>query len=419
MPNSKAVNSVPGPVKWGVMAIAGAWLAWRIVILGMANQAAYEDGAPDVALDWYAPHPRANLDSGLRELHDRPEDALRHLRAAVEGNPAESRNYAALGQLLEKAGASELAGKAMETATLMGPQRSDVQMDVTVYWMRQGDFPRALRHWNTVLRHQPELRLHLFPYLLNAAEDPASQPAFENLLKEPVPWWSGFFAHAASHATRPDTVRRLFTLSRKGVNAPPPEALRVYLERLQKDGDWTEAWFTWLGSLSKEELAQSGHVYNGSFEIRPSNIGFDWVYQQNPAVVMETATTYGTTGERALHLVFRGLRIKFEHLRQYLLLPPGTYRLQGRARPDNLKAGQGMQWSLYCLDKNEPLTVTERFSGIDQWTRFRTEFTVPAGCPVQMLRLELAGRIALDYDVSGGIWFDDLAIEQVGREQGE
>jgi hypothetical protein len=130
---------------------------------------------------------------------------------------------------------------------------------------------------------------------------------------------------------------------------------------------------------------------------------------------MEVAATYGTTGELALHLLFRGTRIKFEHLRQYLLLPPGDYFLLGRARPDNLKAAQGMQWALYCLGKNEPLTVTERFTGLDQWTRFRNQFTVPAGCPVQMLRLELAGRIALDYDVSGSIWFDDLAVEQVSR----
>jgi len=281
--------------------------------------------------------------------------------------------------------------------------------------VRQGDFPRALQHWNTVLRHQPGLRPHLFPYLLNGTEVPANQLAFENLLKQPVPWWSEFFIYATAHATRPETLRSLFKLSRKGANTLPTEALGAYLARLQKDGDWTEAWFVWLNSLTKEGLAQSAHVYNGSFEIRPSNIGFDWIHQQSPAVVMETTTTYGTTGERALHLVFRGLRIKFENLHQYLLLPPGAYYLQGRARPDNLKATQGMQWSLYCLGNNVPLTVTDRFRGTDQWTRFRSQFTVPADCPVQMLRLELAGRIALDYDVSGGIWFDDMAVEQAGR----
>lgn len=414
MPGSHFAD-IPAPVKWGAVAVIGAWLAWRIVILGMANQAVLVKHDPESALAWYADHPKAHLDIALRDLQSRPEAALPHLRAAVDGNPAESRNYAALGQLMDRAGANESARKAMETAAVMGPQRSDVQMDMTVYWVKQGDFSRALQHWNTVLRHQPAMRSRLFPYLLNGAENPANRPAFEKLLKQPVPWWPDFFIHAAKHAARPDTVRNLFGLSRKGVNALPAEALGAYLARLQQDGDWTEAWFVWLNSLGKEGLTRTGHVYNGSFESRPSNMGFDWIYRQSPAVVMETTTTYGTTGERALHLVFRGLRIKFEHLHQYLMLPPGAYTLQGRARPDNLKAAQGMQWSLYCLGNNVPLTSTDRFSGAGQWTRFRSQFTVPAGCPVQMLRLELAGRIQLDYDVSGGIWFDDLAVEQSGR----
>jgi hypothetical protein len=404
---------IPAPVKWAAVAVAGGLLAWRIVILGMANQAAYKDNAPDAALDWYAHHPKAHLDVGQRIRESDPEMAVRHLRVAIDGNPADSRNYVALAPLLEKTGAGDgLARKAMEHAALLGPQRGDVQMDATAFWLRHGNFPRALHHWNTVLRHQPELRSRMFPYLLKGAEDPANQPSFEKLLKQPVPWWSDFFIHAAAHASQPGTARRLFALSRKGVNALPPEALGAYLARLQRDGAWTEAWFVWLNSLSKEGLARSGHVYNGSFETRPTNIGFDWIYRPSPAVMMDVTTTYGTTGERALNLVFRGLRIKFEHLHQYLLLPPGTYYLQGRARPDNLKAAQGMQWSLYCLGNKEALTVTDRFGGADQWTRFRSQFTVPADCPVQMLRLELAGRIALDYDVNGSIWFDDMAIEQ-------
>lgn len=407
--------SISTLLKWGLVAIVGAWLAWRIVILGMADYTLKEIKDPDAALGWYAKHPKAHLDMGMREISTRPEAALGHLRAAIEANPAESRSYAALGQLLENAGQKKLAGRAMETAGLLGPQRSDVQMDVTLYHLRQGNFPVALEHWSTVLRHQPGLRPKLFPYLLNGAEDPASAPSFEKLLEQPVPWWPDFFVHASMYAASPDTPRRLFELSNKGVNKLPPNALQAYLERLQKDGAWTEAWFTWLNSLSKEEIAQSGYVFNGSFEARLSNIGFGWVHKKNPAFVLETATTYGTTGERALHLIFRDLRIKFEHLYQYMLLPTGTYYLQGRARPDNLKASQGMQWAVYCLGKNEQLTVSDHFSGMDQWTRFRSQFTVPAGCPVQVLRLELAGRIALDYDVSGGIWFDDIGIEKVGQ----
>jgi hypothetical protein len=219
---------------------------------------------------------------------------------------------------------------------------------------------------------------------------------------------------AASQAPEVNTVRVLFNLQQGGPNAPTPDMLRAYLARLQKEGEWLEAWFVWLNSLSKDEVGKLGYLYNGSFETPLSNTGFDWTTQKHPAVSLDTAATYDTSGERALRVSFRGLRIRFQHLHQYLMLPPGNFILQGRVRPDNLQVPQGMQWALYCLGNNEPVAITDRFRGSEPWTRFRTEFSIPpSGCPVQMLRLELAGAIRLDFDAAGTIWFDNLGIEQV------
>jgi hypothetical protein len=402
----------PSLLKWGLFVLAASWLAWRIVILGMANQYANELNDPKAALDWYARHPDANLELGLREKN--PDIAIDHLRKAIDANPSEGRAFAALGRLLETRGEADQARQAMETAARLSPQRSDVQMEVAGYWMRQGDLDRALAHWNTVLRHRGDLRARVFPELLQLAGDPARQAAFLPLLKQPVPWWPAFFIHAAAKAPDVNTVRVLFSLQQGGPNAPTPEMLRAYLARLQKEGAWMEAWFAWLNSLTKEQIGKLGYLYNGSFEAPISNLGFDWIVQKHPAVSLDTAATFETSGERALRVNFRGLRVKFQNLYQYLMLPPGTFYLQGRVRPDNLQAAQGMQWALYCLGNNEPVAVTDRFRGSDQWTRFRTEFSIPpSGCPVQMLRLELAGTIRLDFDANGTIWFDNLGIEQV------
>jgi tetratricopeptide (TPR) repeat protein len=399
-------------LRWVLFTLAGSWLAWRIVILGMANQYAQELNDPAAALGWYAGHPDANLELGLREKM--PDAAIAHLRKAIDANPAEGRAYAALGRLLETRGEADQARQAMETAARLSPQRSDVQMDVAAYWMRQGDLDRALAHWNTVLRHRGDIHARIFPALLQLASDPAHQAAFLPLLQQPVPWWPAFFIHAAANAPDVNTVRVLFSLQHGGPNAPTPDMLRAYLARLQKEGAWMEAWFAWLNSLTKDQIGKLGYLYNGSFEAPISNLGFDWIVQRDSAVSLDTAATYETSGERALRVSFRGLRVKFQHLYQYLMLPPGKFYLQGRVRPDNLQAEQGMQWALYCLGNNEPIAVTDRFRGSEQWTRFRTEFSIPpSGCAVQMLRLELAGTIRLDFDASGTIWFDNLSIEQV------
>jgi tetratricopeptide (TPR) repeat protein len=403
----------PAPLKWALFALAGGFLAWRIVILGMAEQHATELDDPATALGWFAGHADARLQSGLREQKD-ADAALAHLQAAIAANPTEGRSYAALGRLLENRGDDERARLAMETASRLSPQRSDVQMAVATYWMRQGDLERALVHWNTVLRHRPGLRAQVFPELLQLAGDPANHAAFLPLLGQPVPWWPAFFIHAASKAPDVNTARVLFNLQQGGPNAPTPDMLRAWLARLQKEGEWLEAWFVWLNSLTKDQIGKMGYLYNGSFEAPISNLGFDWIHHKHPAVSLDTAATYDTSGERALRVSFRGLRAQFQNLHQYLMLPPGKYHLQGRVRPDNLQAEQGMQWALYCLGSREPIAVSERFRGSQQWTRFRTEIIIPPeGCPVQTLRLELAGTIRLDFDASGTIWFDNLTIEQV------
>jgi tetratricopeptide (TPR) repeat protein len=404
----------PGTLKWALVALAGVGLAWRIVSLNMADHHAQELKDPSAALAWDADHPGANLAVGLRDVEKQPEAAYAALQAAIAANPSDGRAYAALGGLLERRGDAAGARLAMETASRLAPQRSDVQLQVATWWMRQGDLERSLGHWDTVLRHSPGLHARLFPGLLELAGDPARQAAFMSLLKEPVTWWPAFFTYAARSAPDVNTVRVLFNLQQGTPNAATPDMLRAYLARLQKDGLWLEAWFVWLNSLPKGQIDKVGYLFNGSFETPLSNLGFDWIHQKHPAVVLDTAGTYESTGDRALRVSFRGLRVQFRHLHQYLMLPPGEFYLHGRARPDNLQAEQGMQWALYCVGTKEPVALSDRFRGSSPWTRFRTGFSVPAeGCPVQMLRLELAGTVRLDFDANGTIWFDDLGIEQV------
>jgi tetratricopeptide (TPR) repeat protein len=397
-----------------LLVAATPFLAWRIVVLGMAEHAARERDDPAAALAWHPAHADAHLQLGLAALADNPEAARRHLQAAIAADPSDGRAYAALGRLLEQRGNAAAARQAMETAARLAPQRSDVQQEVTAYWLRQGRLDLALTHLDSVLRHRPDLHATLFPGLLQLAGDPAHQAAFSDLLKQPRPWWPAFFRHAADKAPSADAARLLFAAQQGTPNAADPDMLRAYLARLQKDGAWLEAWFAWMNSLSKGEIGRLGYLYNGSFETPPSNLGFDWIVQKHPAVAVDTASTYDTSGERALRVSFRGLRAQYRHLHQYLLLPPGDYLLQGRVRPDNLQAAQGMQWVLSCAGRDAPLATTERFKGSAPWQRFRTAFSVPADCPVQQLRLELAGSIRLDFDASGSIWFDNLVVEQVG-----
>jgi hypothetical protein len=157
-----------------------------------------------------------------------------------------------------------------------------------------------------------------------------------------------------------------------------------------------------------------GNVYNGGFEAPVTNLGFDWRISSPRGAVAETVETYGARGDKALHVSFNGERVRFQHVSQYLFLDAGRYRLQGRGRPDGLKAERGLRWRVRCVGANPFLAESEPFLGSDEWRNFTVDFTIPAReCPAQLLRLELDGRVELDFEARGDAWFDDLTIARL------
>lgn len=415
-PNRPVVGFAGRLIAWVVFIPLAGVLAWRIVSLNMADYYAQSSGKEAVAaaLNWRADHPKALLQAGIAAIEQDPRGAQALLERAASANPAEGRAMALLGALREAGGDAASARQAMTHAAWLSPQRTDVQAVLANYWLRQGDLGRALNHLNVVLRHGAEGAQQYYALLLKLAEEPRQQASFAPLLKEKLPWWPGFFAYAAENATRADSVRMLYHLQGNGPNAGNGNILRHFLARLQREGATTEAYFAWLNSLPKDRLGQLANIYNGGFELPISDLGFDWVRQRNPAAVVETSVTYGATGSKALHIAFNGQRIHFQNIYQQLMLAPGSYRLLGRVRPDSLQAERGMQWQIYCAGQSAPLGSSERFVGSEQWRHFSSQFKVPTnGCTTQILRLELMGSAALDYEATGSIWFDDMAVERI------
>lgn len=403
-----------------LLGLAAAFLAWRVVVTNMAELVLQDDG-PDtagLALRWNASNAQARYLEGLGRTKKDPAQATAYLSSAIRNNPTEGPAYAALARLEEEGGQLDEAGQAMQAAAQMAPRRVDVQLEVARFWFRRGDIARAMQHLDVALTFGGSLRSELFPDLLKLAEDPATRgAAFAQLLKQPVAWFPQFFSYATASATSVDTLRALFQMQAGGPNAITTDGLRAHLQRLQRENLWIESYLVWLNSLPKDRLNAIGNLFNGGFEEEISNLGFDWIVTPASQVVVDTATTYGTTGHKALRVVFRGPRIQFQHVHQYLMLDPGNYSLRGRVRPDNLESPEGVHWSIYCAGSATALAHSERFNGTDHWQHFASQFQIPPrDCAVQMLRLELAGRSALDYEAKGAIWFDDLSIARQKRE---
>lgn len=396
----------------GLLLITG-FLAWRALVTNLADYYASQE-TPEAAvgaLRWRSDQPAALYQRGVALVASEPAEAERLLRAAAWANPTDALVYLALADQWVKAGRPAAAVRLAEIADALGPLRSPALARSAQFWLEQERPDRALARWRMLLRTRPETSAQLFPLLVQLAENPAARPLLQPLLADPPEWWDQFFAYAAVKATRPETAVFLYQKRNRHGTLPVAEEQRAYLDRLWKENRWLEAYLAWLNGLDERQTKVLGHVYNGGFEAPVTHLGFDWRMSSPRGVMVETIETYGARGEKALHVSFNGERVRFQHVLQYLFLDAGRYRLQGRGRPDGLKAERGLRWRVRCSGADAILAESEPFVGADEWRYFAVEFTVPdEGCPAQLLRLELDGRVELDFEAQGGAWFDDLAI---------
>jgi hypothetical protein len=394
--------------------LLGSLLGGRILMTGFADYYVQQEKpeAAAGALRWQAKHPEALYQQAETLLESEPATAERLLREAVWANPSDARVYVALAELSAvEEGRRPAAIRLAEIADALGPISSPVLARSADFWQAQGRLDRMLARWSLLMRTQPRATSAFYPELLSFATDPKQQELLRPLLDHSPTWWDAFFAYAAREAPQTDTVMFLYQQRQRSDQPLSELEQRAYLDRLWRDARWPEAYQAWQKGLNEPQRKALDRIYNGGFELPLTSVGFDWRIASPRGARVETAPTYGARGERALHVSFDGQRVRFQHVLQYLLLEPGDYRLQGRVRPDSLRTERGLRWTVRCVAGGPVLAESERFLGSDQWRIFTVDFVVPANdCPAQVLRLELEGRAELDFEVQGGIWFDDLTV---------
>lgn len=369
--------------------------------------------ADAAALRWRNDQPLALYRQGMALANSDPNRAEQLFKAAAWHNPTNALPYLALADLWSHTKRRDLATDMVNIADVLGPLYTPALAQSASFWAQQNQLNLALARWGALLRTQPQNAAQLYPVLLQLAEESATRPLLYSWLADPPEWWDQFFAYVVATAIQPQTVMFLYQNRNRGENLPTADEQRIYLEWLRQKKRWLEMYLVWLSGLDNQQQRGLGSLYNGSFELPSSNLGFDWRITSPRGVTIEAVETYDMHGSKALHISFNGLRVRFQHVYQYLYLQPGQYLLTGRARPDSLQAERGLRWRLYCDENPLFIAESEPFVGSESWRNFEVKFTVPQNkCVAQLLRLELEGRTALEFEARGDAWFDDLAINQ-------
>lgn len=395
-----------------------AFLVWRITTLHMADLAFGEEGVrsndiTNQTLTWNPGHPEALLQRALSD--NDVTHGMRVIQHLVSVLPYDGRLYAILAKQYSINGEVSLASRVMFIAMLMTPQRTGVQLDAASYWLQQGDIGKGLGYLDLVLSKDTQSYKHLFPIILQFLERAESRPLVVELLLRGHSWVNPFLVYALVNSGEFELVRAVVERYKSSQTDISWQIQNALVRRLQKENLWTDAYFNWLSALSVEQLRYNGYVFNGDFELSPSLSagGFDWALTKAPGIEVNIIPAAGFGGSSALNIRFLGLKTPFNHVSQYMVLQPGSYGLAGKVKLDDLKAFKGVRWVVSCKDGGRVLGVTEAFSGRDDWRSFETTFSVPEKCPVQVLRLELVGRVALDFQATGGVYFDHIVVKRL------
>jgi hypothetical protein len=344
-----------------------------------------------------------------------PQMALSYLVKASQVNVADGRIYLIAGLLYESLNEIDKAKFWMRESDRLGPRKPLNQMAIGQFWFRQHELDQALIHWMVALEMNPEFQAAGFKDLVLFMHKPLYLEALTRLVKNHHPlWWSDFFNYAASHT---DDLKGLKTLyearlsSGFAVTATEENAL---FERLMRDRQWADAYFTWLNHLPGDTLKYLGNIFDGGFVLPPSNTGFGWRIQEEAAynVFFKNYQTKNIPNEAVIF--FNGSRPKNDiPLFQYLLLESGNFKLTGEVMTQYLEAGEGLFWQISCSD-GRALNQPVLFHGTNAWKKFETTFSIPKDHNCQLQRLNLAIRQDIDrpFRYTGSINMRMLNIER-------
>ena len=399
---------------WLWFALLGmAWLAWRVLSLGLADH--YAETDPQRALAWRDDHPLALFRAAEQAAADpaRAEEAADLARRALRSDPLDGRPYRVLANLALDKGDRETALDLFTVAANRAPRDPAAHVFLIEHHLRGNRPLQALQHLDTLLRVHPREMRRFEPLLVALASTPAAHEALAEVLAKQPPWRGGMLQMASTKATDLDGVAPLFDALRRSEGGLSDNELAPWLDRLVREGRVGQAYLLWVSNLPPERLASVGNIFNGSFEEPPEPLGFGWRFGRVAGARIERLGGPGVVGERALRVAFEYRRVPFNHVRQMLAVPPGRYRLALQARADGLRTGPGLVWEVSCVSGGKPLARTPPLRGQTPWHQLDVEFDIPEGCNGQWLVLRLPARIEAEQQIGGRAWFDDLKLTRI------
>ena len=285
-------------------------------------------------------------------------------------------------------------------------------LDISV---KNHDYGQSIAILDGLLRTKEKSQGVLFSLLRKFAENPRSLPALAGVLGNNPPWRTNFLVDLARNGENTDVPFQLISKLKETASPAQVNEVRALIVRLLEDRNYDRAYYVWLDNLPTQDLKKVGLLFDGGFESNNRGLLFDWTFNRRKNVDVRVVSRGSSQADNALQIDFVKNASPFADVSQTLYLGAGNYRLEGEVKTENLQNDRGLLWKVFCMnDSNQLLAATLPRNGTSSWNSFTADFSVPEErCVMQRLVLVLDARSALDQNISGRIWYDNLKINKL------
>jgi tetratricopeptide (TPR) repeat protein len=362
-----------------------------------AFAAAIAPNQPDVRLSLAM----ARLDLGTGEFD---EAAMRDALAGLARAPLAEEPFLFAGLSAARRGRYDEAERFLTEARRRNPRLRPARLFLLDRYLRQNRMAAAAGEVVSLRRLIPEVSEALAPQLAQLARDERSGGALMRVLAREPELQQAVLEYLAAVGTDPDLILRVASAAPARPSAEGLPWQRRLLTSLVARNDYARALRLWRSFSGLPAGGGDKAVYDGRFQRLPGAAPFNWRLTSQSAGGGE----YGSAP--ALDVEYFG-RETADLAEQMLVLRPGRYRLRFRVEGSAKGDDSRLAWRVGC-NGGSALLLDLPIREVDAAPRdFTGEFTVPASCPAQWLRLT---GIAGEFPGTQSVSISNLDISPAG-----
>jgi hypothetical protein len=353
-------------------------------------------------------------------------EGLKYLKRATELNPRVPVYWSDLAWVCEMAGDTGCAIRAVENSAKLSPNTPKYHWIAANALLRLGQTDSALAEFRELLKLDPTYGPATFHLCLASLQDP-------QLIEDKVlpggkdPSLRLAYLDFLSTNALLDRAGNLWRSIVDSGSSFPASSAMSYIENLLQAGRADDAWAAWRDLEVKGMIPALGQgidnlVFNGDFERKPLNAGFDWRNQGAPYIALDFADTVAHSGKHCLRVDFTVSRNE-DYLLLYQLIkviPGRTYVLTAYVRSLDITSDSGPRLqAMDPLHPQRPAVESETTVGTTPWHPITLRFcSEPDEKLVRLALVRPRGR-TFPTEITGSFWLDSVVLKVRDSEPSE